>query len=96
MMIGGAWAGRNFLFGGEQNSQGGTPAGEPGFDRPQIDLEDVCDLFVGKAFDLAQHDDGAEGVWHLAQSRLDTHMEFLLRSVIKGRATRIGQRRAEG
>src|ERR1017187_3237866 len=95
MMVGGVWTGRNAFFGGQHNSQSGASTREPGLDRPQVDTEDVRDLFVGKTFNFAQHDDGAEGLRNVAQSGLDTHMEFLLCSMLKGRASRVSERRAE-
>ena len=51
---------------------------------PKIDLEDVGYLFVGKAFNLAQHYNGAKCLRHLAQRGFNTRVQFLLRGVVKG------------
>ena len=58
-------------FGNDQSAQGGAAAGEPRLYRAEVDVEDLGDLFVGEAFDLAQDDDGAEGLGNLAQSGFD-------------------------
>jgi hypothetical protein len=40
--------------------EGGASAKETGLHGADVDVQDLRDLVVGKAFDLTQHHDGAE------------------------------------
>ena len=53
----------------KQAAQSGTAPRQPRLHCAQIDAQDVGDLLVGKAFNFAQHDNGAEGLWNKPQGR---------------------------
>ena len=78
-----------------KSAQGGTAAGETGFDGAEVDVEDFGDLFVGESFDLAEDDDGAEGLRELAQGGFDALANFGLGGVIEGGIAVVGERCAE-
>ncbi len=57
---------------------------------PRLTFEDLGDLFVGEAFDLAEDDDGAEGLGQLPEGGFDALANFSLGGVIV-RANRRGR-----
>ena len=58
---------------------------------PKFVLENLCDLFIGKAFDVPKHDDGAERLRHLPQLGLDVVANFPLRGKLEGRLLAVNQ-----
>src|SRR5208283_1698101 len=86
---------RDAACGDEYGAQGGAATHEPGLDGAEVDMEEVGDLVVGEAFDLAQHDDRAEGLRNLAECGFDALADLLLRGLVEGRAAAVGQRGGE-
>ena len=70
--------------GDERGAQGGAATHEPGLDRAQVDVEEVGDLLVGEAFDLAQHDHGAECLRNLAECGFDALADLVLGGLVEG------------
>ena len=83
------------VSGGKQLPQSGAPPHQPRLHRAQVDAEHVGNLFIGEAFDLAQHHYAAERRRHLAKRAFHVLAEFILGSLLKRRAAAIGQRVAQ-
>ena len=82
-------------FGGEESAQGGATSGKARLDGTEVDVEDLRDLFVGEAFNLAKDHDGAEGLGKLAQGGFDVLAEFGLGGVVEGGICIVGEGCAE-
>jgi hypothetical protein len=63
----------------KQAAQSGSAPRQPRLHRAQIDAQNVGDLLVGKAFNLAKHDDGAESLWNKPQGRFHPVADLFLR-----------------
>src|SRR5271167_5113912 len=88
------WGG-DTTFDIEQGAQGRAAAGETRLHGADVHVQNLGDLLVGEAFYFAEDNDGAEGLWELAESCLDALADLSLSGVVEGRMGVVGQGCAE-